>query len=90
MSLRCLSFVAGFTMLVSLAQGQVAPTSAVAKTKAVKQAYIPPRAADGHAEIEGYWANNSATPLERPADLAGRERLTDALAGRVLWHGKKS
>jgi hypothetical protein len=36
-----------------------------------------PRAADGHAEIQGVWVINSATPLERPAIVDGRATLTD-------------
>jgi len=75
---RCLSFVAGFTALVSLAQGQVAPPSALAKTTALKQTWVAPRAADGHPDLEGFWSNNNATPLERPKELAGRALLTDA------------
>src|SRR5579862_5490842 len=77
MNSRCLSFVAGLTALVSLAQGQVAPHSALAESKAVKQTWIVPRTADGHPDLQGFWANNSATPLERPKELAGREFLTD-------------
>jgi len=37
-----------------------------------------PRTVDGHPDLEGTWANNNATPLERPAELAGRATLTDA------------
>ena len=77
MNYRCLSFVAGLTALVSLAQGQVASPSALAKTKAVKETWIPQRTADGHPDLQGFWANNNATPLERPKELAGREFLTD-------------
>ncbi len=39
---RCFSFVAGLTALVSLAQGQVAPHSSLAESKAVKQTWTPP------------------------------------------------
>ena len=77
MNYRCLSFVAGLAALVSIAQGQVAPHSALAESKAVKQTWTTPRTADGHPDLQGFWANNNATPLERPKELAGREFLTD-------------
>ena len=76
MKYRCLCFVIGLTALSSLALGQVAPHSALA-TKTVKQTWTPPRSADGHPDLQGFWANNNATPLERPKELAGREFLTD-------------
>ena len=36
-----------------------------------------PRNADGHPDLEGVWENNSATPLERPAQFAQKPRLSD-------------
>ena len=35
-----------------------------------------PRTPDGRPDLQGVWANNAATPLERPDALAGRDRLT--------------
>ncbi len=37
-----------------------------------------PRTADGQPDLQGTWANNNVTPLERPAELAGKATLTDA------------
>src|SRR5438105_15156447 len=41
-------------------------------------AWIPPLAPDGHPDLQGVWLSNSATPLERPKALEGRQFLTDA------------
>ena len=39
-----------------------------------------PRTPDGHPDLQGVWTNATLTPLERPADLAGKATLTDAEA----------
>jgi hypothetical protein len=72
-----LSLIVGVIALVSVAQGQVATQRAAAKAKPAGQTWTPPRAADGHPDIQGFWANNNATPLERPKELEGRQFLTD-------------
>ena len=36
-----------------------------------------PRTADGQPDLQGIWANNSATPLQRPEQLAGKTVLSD-------------
>jgi len=41
------------------------------------QTWVVPRTADGRPDLEGVWENNSATPLERPRQLANKPRLTD-------------
>jgi hypothetical protein len=77
MNYRYLGFAVGFTALLSMAQGQVAPHAELATTKSVKQIWTAPRTADGHPDLQGVWANNIATPLERPKELEGRALLTD-------------
>jgi hypothetical protein len=76
MNYRCLFFLAGLIALVSLALGQ-APHSASEKDKAVKQIWKAPRTPDGQPDLQGVWANNTATPMERPKELAGRATLSD-------------
>jgi hypothetical protein len=39
--------------------------------------WTPDLGPDGHPDLQGVWLNNSATPLERPAELEGRQSLTD-------------
>jgi hypothetical protein len=39
--------------------------------------WTPPLGPGGHPDLQGVWLNNSATPLERPKALEGRQSLTD-------------
>lgn len=86
MQFQHFAFAIGLAVIVSVAQGQ-----AVAQTQplradvkaATSKTYTPPRTADGHPDLQGFWSNNIATPLERPKELAGRATLTDAELGAM-------
>ena len=52
-----------------LVSGQAKPTS-----------WTVGRTPDGQPDLQGYWTNATYTPLERPAELAGKEFLTEAEA----------
>ena len=51
------------------------PGLSVAQTSS-SGTWIPPRTVDGQPDLQGVWANNNATPLERPEEWAGKAELT--------------
>jgi hypothetical protein len=63
MSLRPFGLVVCVTAFAAFAQAQL---------------YKAPLSSDGHPDLQGFWANNNATPLERPQELAKHPVLTDA------------
>jgi hypothetical protein len=52
-------------------------TAAAANLSAQKAKWTVPRTVDGQPDLQGTWANNNVTPLERPVELAGKQTLTD-------------
>src|SRR5438093_11893176 len=61
------AFIAGQVPAASAAPGLPRPTDP----------WKPVLGPDGHPDVQGVWLNNSATPLERPKALEGRQFLTD-------------
>ena len=66
---------AGGVAAVLAVGGGVAPAPAAAQSSAA--GWVAPRTPDGRPDLQGVWANNNITPLERPAAWAGRETLGD-------------
>ena len=61
--------LAALPLTLALPAGQSAP-SARSRPSAI------PRAADGHPDLQGFWTNDSYTPLERPAEFASKSHFT--------------
>ena len=55
--------------------GQVLKPAA-AKAASSAKTWNPPRTPDGQPDLQGVWTNSTLTPLERPAEFAGKEFLT--------------
>jgi hypothetical protein len=51
-----------------------------AQPAAKSRSYTPPRTADGQPDLQGIWNNSTVTPIERPAELAGKAFFTPAEA----------
>ena len=61
------------TLLLVIVGASLVSTSAAAQSTR----WTTPRTADGHPDLQGAWSFATITPLERPTQYAGRERLTD-------------
>ena len=65
---------ASLLVIALLLQASIA---AQAPTRAAKR-WTPPRTADGAPDLQGVWNTSTLTPLERPAEFAGKPFLTEA------------
>ncbi len=73
-SRRGLAIAIAIAPWIPVSYAQTPP--AHAQAPATVQKWTPPRTPDGHPDLQGIWSNAIITPLERPADLSGKEFLT--------------
>ena len=67
----------GFALAASVAT-LTAQARARTMTNAATHSSTVARTPDGHPDFQGVWANNTVTPLQRPAQWEGKTRLTEA------------
>ena len=53
------------------------PSAAMAAGPAKTSNWTPPRTPDGQPDLQGIWNNGTITPMERPAELAGKQFFTE-------------
>ena len=68
MNYRLLAFLTALAVILA------APLPGQVSAKAKKAV---PRTAAGHPDLQGTWTNATLTPMERPAELAGKATLSD-------------
>ena len=64
----------------------VVGTLAPASWAQAPEGWTVPRTADGLPDLQGIWASDSATPLQRPEALGGRTTLTDEEVAALEAH----
>jgi len=75
MLVRCAALWGAVVLLVPVSlRGATPPAAARAS---VPKNWNPPRTPDGQPDLEGVWTNPTLTPLERPAEFAGKQFLSE-------------
>ena len=70
----------------SIAAAAVLAAASAAAAGQTPDGWTAPRTADGRPDLGGVWASDSATPLQRPVELADREFLTDEEVAALAAH----
>jgi hypothetical protein len=74
---RILALIGVFALVMAPAFSQATAAIAKTKTAAAVKTWTAPRTPDGQPDLQGIWSNATITPLERPAQLAGKEVFTE-------------
>jgi len=61
-------------LIVTAALGIAVSSPATAQVAG--RSWTMPRTPDGHPDLQGYWTNDTVTPLERPAEFGNKDILT--------------
>src|SRR5881296_1167251 len=73
----CTGVVIALVLLVATLIPTAQAQTVAAKANAASNKWTAPRTVDGQPDLQGVWANNNATPLERPKILEGRKFLNE-------------
>ena len=68
---------------LAVVAGAMAAAPAASLAQAGEEPWTLPRTPDGRPDLQGVWANNTATPLERPEALGDKAVLTDEELARL-------
>ena len=72
-----------YVIVILIAGGGLSPQTAAQTELLESEPWTLPRTSDGRPDLQGVWANNTATPLERPEALGDKARLSDEELARV-------
>ncbi|MCE2540436.1 MAG: hypothetical protein J4G16_08600 [Acidobacteria bacterium] len=80
--------MAACMVAAALAAAALAAAPAAVSAQA-PEGWTVPRLADGRPDLQGVWASDSATPLQRPEELGDREFLTDEEVATLAAHASE-
>jgi hypothetical protein len=69
------ALVVAFCVAGALSPSAQTPAS---RSTAAPRSSVLARTPDGHPDLQGVWANNTVTPLQRPKQWEDKKTLTDA------------